>query len=474
MILAGSAFAQGGEGEVKKSATIWFLDHSGFAVRTAKEFLVFDCVTDQPAAGGAKGLDAGVIDTAAVRDFDPVIFVSHGHGDHLNPALLRKWRKELQTATFVMPKGLARDVPGLADDLGMSLVEASEGRELRIGKISVFSIAATDEGLAYLVKADGISIFHAGDHALWASQLREEYQAGISKIKERGPVDIAFLPLNPTHPNLADILEGAVWAADMLKPAAVVPMHLSGRLEEGSKLARQLPERNVNVPCVVPASRGQRFEYDGKTLKAAAKELDAAAWKELLKNACKADEAFISQIKESAGDSWEGSGFDEEWWNQKGNVTEAAAGDSAAVLAGQYRFYFLHGGVFGMLSMPTTILTVGISEKGKAFLIDVTTRRWEGVSALAAVLKPAKTGPEAISAASLAARLLVYCKRCNWKDMNVRVDASKCVVAGSADGGFEVGIPAGASASESKESAKVFFDKDGRLKNIEFKRCMHR
>ncbi len=469
---AGAACGQGsGEQGTVRKATVWFLDHSGFAVRTAKHFLVFDCRTDDPAPGGAKGLAAGVIDFSEIRDLQVVVFVSHGHGDHFNPALLRKWRKECPTAVFVMPKGLAGMSRGLAQDLGARLVEAESARIETVGGATFLPITATDDGLGYLVKVEGVALFHSGDHALWAKELTAAFEGEIGKVKEHGPVDIAFLALHSDHPNMDFVFRGAVWAADALKPAAVVPMHLFGKLGEGDKFAKIMKERNCHVPCVVPKARGQRFEFDSGVLRPAESGAEGKDWTAMLKAACKGDAAFLAQIQEAAGSAFPDPAFDEASWKEKRSVTEIPAGDSAQALSGPARFYVIDGGVFGIGSMPSTILTVGLREDGRACLIAVTIRRWEAAVHLAGFLKPVTSESEAVQAAALAARLIVYCKRCN---LNVRVDPAKCSAAAGDAGGFVVSIPAEASSSKSRETAKVVFAKDGKLADVEFEPCRHR
>ena len=61
-------------------AKVWYLYHSGFAVKTAAHFLIFDYWQQRPRG---KGLESGVIDPAALTDDNVIVFASHAHGDQL-------------------------------------------------------------------------------------------------------------------------------------------------------------------------------------------------------------------------------------------------------------------------------------------------------------------------------------------------------------------------------------------------------
>jgi L-ascorbate metabolism protein UlaG (beta-lactamase superfamily) len=468
---AGSALAQDATKGAGKRATVWFLNHSGFAVRTANHFLVFDSRNDEPPPGEPKGPEAGIVDAGNMGEKTVLVFVSHGHGDHFDPPLLLQLRKRFEKAKFILPEGLAQLEEGLAEELGPSLVEASPNAEVKVGEATIFPIAATDEGLGYWVKVDGLTLFHAGDHALWAEPCKSAFEEEIGKVAGRGPIDIAFLPLHATHPNLETIRAGALWAANALKPVVVVPMHLFGKLDEGARFAEFLRESKCLIPVAVPTARGQRFEYDGASLQSGSEQ---ETWSKLLQTAFKEDKGFLSQLKEAAGTSSPEAGFDEASWKEQGSVSEIAAGDLSPVLSRDLRFYDVRGGVFKILSKPETVLTVGIFKEGGAFLVNATTRKVAGLPRLAECLKPVKQASDAIAAASLAARLMAYCKTCNREDGNVRVDAGKCKASKMKSGGFEVLIPKDASTSKSGESVTVVFDGKGNLKEIKFKPCPHK
>ena len=68
-------------------ARIYYLYHSGFALKYKGNLLIFDYYSDQ-SESGARGLREGTISPKDLRDARKVyVFVSHSHHDHYNPVI---------------------------------------------------------------------------------------------------------------------------------------------------------------------------------------------------------------------------------------------------------------------------------------------------------------------------------------------------------------------------------------------------
>lgn len=82
---------------------IWYLDHSAIAVETNNHLLLFDLFgkTLQPPKG--MGLAQGFVNPDELLDKDVVIFVSHEHPDHFDPAIF-SLRDRLKRVRFVLPE----------------------------------------------------------------------------------------------------------------------------------------------------------------------------------------------------------------------------------------------------------------------------------------------------------------------------------------------------------------------------------
>ena len=135
-------------------AEIYYLHHSGFAVKTESHFFIFDYYLDEPVGAG---LRKGVIDPKEIRDLDVVVFASHSHPDHYSPRIF-SWRKDVKKIRYV-----------LADQIRTveEAVKIGAGEAVDLGDLTIRALDSTDIGVAFLVKADGLCIYHAGDLNWW-------------------------------------------------------------------------------------------------------------------------------------------------------------------------------------------------------------------------------------------------------------------------------------------------------------------
>ena len=123
---------------------ITYLHHSGFSVETETKVLLFDYYTE----GGRKAY----FDPAAYPDKAVFVFVSHAHEDHYDRRIL-SWAK-LPNVRYV----LSFDVRTEASFEGRVL-RAEPHRTYDFDGISIQTLRSNDEGVAFLVKADGKTIY---------------------------------------------------------------------------------------------------------------------------------------------------------------------------------------------------------------------------------------------------------------------------------------------------------------------------
>ncbi len=189
---------------------VTYFGHSTFLVEIAGQRLVFDpFLRDNP---------HGSVDPAAVPcDY---VLCSHAHDDHIADALnLAK----LHGATIVAPYELANHfaqhgaktldlMPGGGVDLSWGRIQMtpavhSSALELPKGENRAMGLAA-----GYVVRADGKSLYHAGDTALF----------GDMKLIGRHGLDLALIPIGDFYTmGPADAVE----ALNLLRPKLAVPMH---------------------------------------------------------------------------------------------------------------------------------------------------------------------------------------------------------------------------------------------------------
>lgn len=214
---------------------IKYLAHSGFLVETAEHILVFDYFRGElilPDNGKTV-----------------VFFVSHIHDDHYNPVIYEHSGRE---DTYYV---LSEEIGDFSDHAAVTRV--CPDAEYDVGGTHIKTLRSTDCGVAYLVNADGETIYHAGDLHLWVwdgrsglgNKLAEmRFRAEIEKL--RGIViDAAFLPLDPRQG--ADGTLGFDYTVRTLDIKYAFPMHFWGRpeyVEMFCKSPDAIPYRDRIVP----------------------------------------------------------------------------------------------------------------------------------------------------------------------------------------------------------------------------------
>lgn len=221
---------------------ITYLDHSGFAVELGDLLMVFDDARGAPPPG--EGLEQGHVTRAFIEKHARCfVFVSHGHGDHYDPAIY-DWQ----------------DIPGVEYILGCDMDRKLTGRHLSPGDVlylpnlTVTAHASTDLGVSYLIDTSGYTFFHAGDLNLWhwrnESTLREIEKAEQDWLAAVAPlygasIDFAFFPVDPRQGSLYDA--GATHFVLQVKPRVFIPMHWQGRADVAMEFARRNRDKRTEV-----------------------------------------------------------------------------------------------------------------------------------------------------------------------------------------------------------------------------------
>ncbi len=232
----------------KGEAIVWHLYHSGFALKTAHHFLIFDYWPGQDLPKGKKGLDAGLIDPGRLKGENVVVFISHEHGDHFYPDSL-KWKDNIENIHYVVPPGVPAEDKGFAADRDFITVLAPN-RSAKVGEVWIKTLLSTDSGVAFLVKADGLTIYHSGDHACWNwnddPKSEKKFVTKHLKSLEGESIDIGM--------HVCDArLKGKGWGgifafAGAYKPKLLVPMHLSGNYKVLPEVESLLEKNKIQVP----------------------------------------------------------------------------------------------------------------------------------------------------------------------------------------------------------------------------------
>ena len=175
-----------------------------------ERYLLFDYDGGDPAPD-LRGLSA---EQAAV-------FVSHRHADHFSEKVL-SYPLSNPHLTLI-----------LSDDIDASgtFQKVAPHETLQLPGMTVRTLRSTDEGVAFLVKTEEITIYHAGDlnwwhweeeNETWNREMADSYRAEIDILRGE-KVDLAFLPVD------GRLGRAALWGADYFMKHVgadyLIPMH---------------------------------------------------------------------------------------------------------------------------------------------------------------------------------------------------------------------------------------------------------
>ena len=224
---------------------VTYLHHSGFMVELYKKVLEFDYYTQ---SGRFNFLSERVFDGK-----DLIFFASHMHEDHFD----RRIGNWLPQAAFVLSDDIRMENAKTGNVL---MVEA--GKEYEFCDMEIKTLKSNDEGVAFLIRTEGKTIYHGGDLNWWHwngepddfnNDIEKSYCGETNKlIGEK--IDVAFVPADPR------LEDKALWAVDyfMAKVGAkaVFPMHFWDQFN----ICEQLKEKPYGEYMMVINERNQSFE----------------------------------------------------------------------------------------------------------------------------------------------------------------------------------------------------------------------
>ncbi len=196
------------------NVSIDYLYNSGFTVQTKNNFLVFDYYK------GTVNLGSG----------NTYVFSSHGHPDHFNKEIF-KWNDDERAIKYLLSSDIKYK------DGGKEIIFLSPDQEINVDHINIKTLGSTDLGVSFLIHADGLSIFHAGDLNwwYWPDDTAEEievmermFKEEISKLKGQH-IDIAFFPVDPRLEH--NYALGGEYFIKEISPIFFIPMHFGEKYE---------------------------------------------------------------------------------------------------------------------------------------------------------------------------------------------------------------------------------------------------
>ncbi len=250
-----------GERLQPKEATLWYLDHCGWAVKTANHFLIFDYW--QRSLPTDPSLANGCIVPEQIADQNVEVFSSHTHRDHYDSVIF-DWYGTVPNLTYYFgfqAEYLPEEVSMGYNGQPYQYVGPREN--VSSDDMEIHTIRANDAGVGFLIEVDGLKIYHAGDHAGWREGQRDgfiseiDYLAGL--VDE---VDFAFVNVTGCHTgDTIALAEGTYYTLEKLSPRVMIPTHATGREWIYQSFADKVATRGYKVDVICPLERGDKFCY---------------------------------------------------------------------------------------------------------------------------------------------------------------------------------------------------------------------
>ena len=143
----------------------------------------------------------------------------------------------------------------------MGRVEARQSK--KIDGMKILTITSTDLGVGFLIKVDGLVIFHAGDHAHWGGSMDPFKQEIDYLAKSEQEFDIVFLTIiiGRDLSRWDSISKGAFYAIEKLLPKVMFPMHAGGKEHLYKKFAQEAERKKIKTKVHCAENKGDRFFY---------------------------------------------------------------------------------------------------------------------------------------------------------------------------------------------------------------------
>ena len=184
------------------------------------------------------------------------IFISHHHEDHYDPSVFSIC-KDIKTTVF----------------LGYDIIDSSNG--IRMNPLDSFSskylevkaFGSSDDGVSFMIKHEGLTIFHSGDLNFWHwrdTSTINEIEAAEKLFYQcvepipKNEIDVCFFPVDPRLGTMYDA--GAGYFIMEKRPQILIPMHFQGRSDVALRFA--LNEETNNTKIIAMEHAGDRIIID--------------------------------------------------------------------------------------------------------------------------------------------------------------------------------------------------------------------
>ncbi|MCJ7579846.1 MAG: MBL fold metallo-hydrolase, partial [Candidatus Aminicenantes bacterium] len=237
-------------------AAVWYLYHSGWAVKTSSSLLIFDYWELFERTEGPS-LYNGFVEPNDIKDQNVYVFSSHAHGDHFDKIIM-EWEKVIPKITYIF--GWPAPEAQSHFSFGQERISKS------FGQLKVQNIYHEFDGIpesAFLIEVDGLTIYYSGDHGNSPGALNPIYKDNIDYMSQQSnEFDLIFLSIfgSPTY-------EGELYAVEKFKSQVMLPMHYGAKEARAQEFVTFAQKKYPKTKFWYPLKQGDNFLYkNGKLL----------------------------------------------------------------------------------------------------------------------------------------------------------------------------------------------------------------
>jgi L-ascorbate metabolism protein UlaG (beta-lactamase superfamily) len=234
----------------KGEAAVWYLFHSGWAVKTSSTLMIFDYWEQMPKPE-QPSLFNGFVNPNEIKDQNVYVFISHGHGDHFDERIM-EWKKVIPKITYIF----GWEAPEAQSHYAFGKDRISKS----FGPLEIKNIFHDFDGIpesAFLIEVDEVTIYYSGDHGNSPGALNSVYKDNIDYISlQANEVDLIFLPIfgSPSY-------EGELYAVKKFNPQVMLPMHLGAREASAEEFITLAQTKYSKTKFWYPLKQGDNFLY---------------------------------------------------------------------------------------------------------------------------------------------------------------------------------------------------------------------
>jgi ankyrin repeat protein/L-ascorbate metabolism protein UlaG (beta-lactamase superfamily) len=239
----------------EKEALLWYLGHSGWAIKTQNHLLIFDYFEyPNRAAPATASLASGYVIPSEIKDENVTVFVSHHHHDHYDPRIF-EWRNEIPDIEYVFgfrPRGIEEEYTYTGPRIERDLED-----------IKVHTIRSNDAGVGFLIEVDGLTILHPGDHANGNMDMSGNYTPEIDALATMSDdIDLAFFAILGCSLGTPESVQlGVHYAVQQLKPNVLFPMHAGHAPYRYREFVEDAASHKYATQLAYALNEGDRFIY---------------------------------------------------------------------------------------------------------------------------------------------------------------------------------------------------------------------